>query len=47
MKNMPNIDASVSMVEMQDSLAFDDPKAFMKNLGAKPINGTLESRSPE
>ena len=35
------------MVEMQDSLQFDNEKDFKKGLGAgKGINGTLESRSP-
>ena len=41
-----NPDASVSMCEMQDSIAFDDPKAFTNNLGARPINGTVEGVSP-
>ena len=45
---MPVADASVSMVQMQDSMQFDDPKAFTNNLGSKNvINGTLESRSPD
>ena len=36
------------MVEMQDSLQFDNEKDFKRGLGAgKGINGTLESRSPE
>ena len=38
---------SVSMVEMQDSMQFDNEKDFKKGLGAqKGINGTIESRSP-
>ena len=35
------------MVEMQDSIQFDNERDFKKGLGAgKGINGTVESRSP-
>ena len=37
----------MSMVEMQDSMQFDNDKDFKRGLGAnKGINGTIESRSP-
>ena len=44
MKGVPTNE--VSMVEMRDSMAFDDPKAMLNGLGAKPINGTIEAVSP-